>query len=519
MAKIVVRTQYYKGSRTKGTGKLLKYMATREGVEKLDTNAEHKPSTKQQDNLIYRAFRHYPEICMYPEFDSYVKNMTKANASELLFAIAERNADTVADLKTLMHYVAERPGVEKIGSHGLFSNTDDDIDLEKAAEEVASVKGIVFSDVISLRREDASRLGYDNAKAWKKCVRRNINEIAEAHKIAISELKWYAAFHNTKHHPHIHLMVYSTNGNGYITEKGYMKLKSAFANDIFRNEQYKLFKIQTDIREELKDKYDELLRKISSGNASGGVISKCFDLAYFLNEYKGRKQYAYLPKELKERVNDVLKILAEQPEIKELYSEWNRLNREKLAVYYNSENEPDIPLEDNNEFKVLKNKIINYCLEFDLYQGTNSPESAAATNRSIANDIAYMVGFFINTACSKRLDDLHSQLDKKEREKLLRKKRALGQKDGITQDTKKEKDESESQRAADNAVAVLDLGAIAVDAYEKAREKRQQQAKLIEESAPIQQNYNDNYYRNQYDEDDYDDDYDEDEDEGMSMTL
>ncbi|MBQ5995490.1 MAG: hypothetical protein IJL63_06520, partial [Clostridia bacterium] len=153
MAKIVVRTQYYKGNRTKGTGKLLKYMATREGVEKLDTNAEHKPSTKQQDDLIYRAFRQYPDICMYPEFDSYVKNMTKANASELLFAIAERNADTVADLKTLMHYVAERPGVEKLGSHGLFSDTDDDIDLEKAAEKVASVNGIVFSDVISLRRE------------------------------------------------------------------------------------------------------------------------------------------------------------------------------------------------------------------------------------------------------------------------------------------------------------------------------------------------------------------------------
>ena len=274
MAKIVVRTQYYKGKKVAGTGKLLKYMATREGVEKLDTNAEHKPSTKQQDDLIYRAFRHYPDICMYPEFDSYVKNMTKANASELLNAIVERNADTVADLKTLVHYVAERPGVEKLGSHGLFSDTDEDIDLEKAAEEVAAVNGIVFSDVISLRREDASRLGYDNADAWKNCVRRNINEIAEAHKIPVSELKWYAAFHNTAHHPHIHLMVYSTKGNGYITEKGYRKLKSAFANDIFRNEQYKLFKLQTDIREELKDKFDEMLYDVGRVSIDNNLLQQ-----------------------------------------------------------------------------------------------------------------------------------------------------------------------------------------------------------------------------------------------------
>ena len=507
MAKIVVRTQYYKGKKVAGTGKLLKYMATREGVEKLDTNAEHKPSTKQQDDLIYRAFRHYPEICMYPEFDSYVKNMTKANASELLNAIVERNADTVADLKTLVHYVAERPGVEKLGSHGLFSDTDEDIDLEKAAEEVAAVNGIVFSDVISLRREDASRLGYDNAAAWKNCVRRNINEIAEAHKIPVSELKWYAAFHNTAHHPHIHLMVYSTKGNGYITEKGYKKLKSAFANDIFRNEQYKLFKLQTDIREELKDKFDEMLYDIGRVNIDDNLLQQFLKLAEQLQQCSGKKQYGYLPKDIKKSVDDILKSLAEIPEISKLYSEWNRLNREKLSVYYDSSKNPDIPLEDNNEFKVLKNKIINYVLQMDMSQGENQT-ATDNTNKAIINDVAYMVGFFINTACSKRLDNLHSQLDEKEREKLLRKKRALGQKDGVTQDTKKEKDDNESQRAADNATVIIDLGAAAINAaYESAKAKREQQERLRQEAELQKQNYADDYYD------------DEDEDEGFTMTM
>ena len=507
MAKIVVRTQYYKGKKVAGTGKLLKYMATREGVEKLDTNAEHKPSTKQQDDLIYRAFRHYPDICMYPEFDSYVKNMTKANASELLNAIAERNADTVADLKTLMHYVAERPGVEKLGSHGLFSDTDDDIDLEEAAEEVAAVNGIVFADVVSLRREDASRLGYDNADAWKNCVRRNINEIAEAHKIPISELKWNAAFHNTKHHPHIHLMVYSTNGNGYITKKGYEKLKSAFANDIFRNEQYKLFKLQTDIREELKDKFDEMLYDIGRVSIDNNLLQQFLNLAEQLQQCSGKKQYGYLPKDVKKSVDNILKSLAETPEISKLYSEWNRLNREKLSVYYDSSKNPDIPLETNDEFKVLKNKIINYILQMDMNQGENQT-AIDNTNKAIINDIAYMVGFFINTACSKRLDDLHSQLDEKEREKLLRKKRALGQKGGVTQDTKKEKDESESQRAADNATVIFDLGAAAVSKlYESAKAKREQQERLRQEAELQKQNYADEYYD------------DEDEDEGFTMTM
>ncbi len=507
MAKIVVRTQYYKGKKVAGTSNLLKYIATREGVEKVDSNSDRSPSTKQQDDLVYRVIRHHPETTMFPEFNTYVENMTKANADEFLSAAM----DKAADLKTLVHYIGERPGVEKFGSHGLFSDTDDDIDLEKAAEEVAAVNGIVFSDVISLRREDASRLGYDNAEAWKNCVRRNVNEIAEAHKIPISEMKWYAAFHNTAHHPHIHLMVYSAKGSGYITEKGYKKLKSAFANDIFRNEQYKLFKLQTDIREELKDKYDALLQKLSAGNDKTMITAPCLDLAMCLSWYSGRKQYAYLPKELKEKVDFILKALAKyEPEISELYSEWNRLNREKLSVYYDSSNEPDIPLEENKEFQVLKNKIISYCLQFDLFNGTNPPEVAVQNNMSLAGEISFMVAFFINTANQRRLDTLHSYLDEKERKKLLRKKQAHGQKDGVEENTKREKDESESQRAADNLEAAVDISAAVITAAHEIAKAKNEQKEKVEEVRTV---FSENYYHNQHDEEGYYEE--EDEDEGM----
>ena len=144
----------------------------------------------------------------------------------------------------------------------MFSQTDDKIDLDKVAEEVANHKGIVWTHVVSLKREDAERLGYNNAKAWRELVRRNIYEIAEAHKIQPSDLRWYGAFHNTTHHPHMHLVVYSKSGRGYLTERGILKLKSAFGNDVFRNEQYKLFELQTELRDELRDEVKEYLKKL-----------------------------------------------------------------------------------------------------------------------------------------------------------------------------------------------------------------------------------------------------------------
>ena len=61
--------------------------------------------------------------------------------------------------------MAERPGVVKLGKHGLFSQTDDPIDLEKAAEDVTNHTGYVWTHVVSLHREDAERLGYNNADA------------------------------------------------------------------------------------------------------------------------------------------------------------------------------------------------------------------------------------------------------------------------------------------------------------------------------------------------------------------
>ncbi len=217
MPKLICTSRYIKNSKSKNAGNLVRYMGTREGVEKLYDGYDKKPAIKKQHNLICELIKAYPPAWNYPKFEKYKIERSKDAATECINAFIERNSEQIKDVKKLVSYMAERPGVEKIGSHGLFSQTDEKIDLEKVCDDIEKHDGIIWTYVISLTREDAERFGYNNANAWKELVRRNALQIAEAHKIPVSEMKWYAAFHNTTHHPHIHLVVYSENiKHGYL---------------------------------------------------------------------------------------------------------------------------------------------------------------------------------------------------------------------------------------------------------------------------------------------------------------
>ena len=233
MPKIICTSKYIKNPKSSKAGGYLRYIGTREGVEKLTNGYDHKPATKKQNNLICELLKAHPPIWNYLEFEKYINEQSKGAATELINRVIEQNAGQVKDVKKLVSYMAERPGVEKIGKHGLFSQTDDKIDLDKVCDEVENHEGIIWTHIISLTREDAERLGYNKATAWRELVRRNAMQIAEAHKIPISEMKWYAAFHNTGHHPHIHLMVYSENiKHGYLTKKE-LTLSTVYLQTIF----------------------------------------------------------------------------------------------------------------------------------------------------------------------------------------------------------------------------------------------------------------------------------------------
>ena len=231
-----------------------------------------------------------------------------------------------------------RPGVQKRGSHGLFNEKDKPIILDRVANEIANHKGNVWSHVVSLRREDAVRLGYDNSEVWRELVKRHVSDIAKAQRIPLCNLKWYAAFHDTTHHPHIHLLVYSTNPKqGFLTTKGIDQIRSAFANDIFHDNLQSIYQEQTISRDELKavskTEFENIVDNICQGNFDCPLLEELVRKLYSqLQNVKGKKVYGYLPPEVKETVNNIFSELAKDENIRQLYEKWCSLERLKCKT-------------------------------------------------------------------------------------------------------------------------------------------------------------------------------------------
>ena len=255
MSQIIVTSRYLKSGTETKRKNYTRYIATRETVEIREQNIidREAPATEKQQELLSDLLKDFPEAKKYLEYEDYKNNSTIENASELISMIIERNADVIGNRQNFVGYMAMRPGVEKRGSHGLFNDKDEPIILNQAADKIANHPGNVWSHVVSLRREDAIRLGYDNSERWRELVMRHIADIAEQTKIPLCNLKWYAAFHDTTHHPHIHLLVYSKNPKqGFLTKQGIDKIRSVFANDIFHDDLQSIYMEQTIRRDELK---------------------------------------------------------------------------------------------------------------------------------------------------------------------------------------------------------------------------------------------------------------------------
>ena len=297
-------------------------------------------------------------------------NPTVENASELISTIIERNADVIGNRQNFVGYMAMRPGVQKRGSHGLFNEKDEPIILDRVANEIANHKGNVWSHVISLRREDAIRLGYDNSEAWRQLVMRHISDIAKNQKISLCNLKWYAAFHDTTHHPHIHLLVYSENTKeGFLTNEGINKIRSAFANDIFKDDLQSIYQEQTLSRDELKavskTEFKSIVRKVQQGGFENPQLENLIRKLYSqLQNVKGKKVYGYLPPDVKETVNSIFSELAKDNNIRQLYEKWCSLESLKYKSYTQKEKELP-PLVDNKVFQPVRNMIIRTVLDMN----------------------------------------------------------------------------------------------------------------------------------------------------------
>lgn len=395
MSQLIVTSRYLKSGNQKNKTKrrnYTKYIATRETVEIrsqkfVDRNAN---ATKNQKQLINDLINDFPESKRYLEYEDYEREPTIENAGELISTIVERNADVVGNRQNFVGYMAMRPGVEKRGPHGLFNEKDEPIILNQAANEIAEHKGNVWSHVVSLRREDAVRLGYDNSDAWRELVKRHISDIAKAQNIPLCNLKWYAAYHDTTHHPHIHLLVYSTNPKqGFLTKAGIDKIRSAFANDIFHDDLQSIYQEQTVSRDELKavskNEFESIVNRIASNDHTDPQLGELIRKLYIqLQNVKGKKVYGYLPKEIKETVNKIFSELAKDENIRQLYDKWCSLERLKCKTY--TQKEKELPsLTDNKVFQPVRNMIIRTVLNMKPFDVNTEIEGSEPNDEYIDN--------------------------------------------------------------------------------------------------------------------------------------
>lgn len=219
MAKLITKFKYLKPAARQSVGGYAKYIATREGVEKVDDTFKTDPSTEKQKKLIERILRDFPDSNSMLEYEDYLKEPTLGNASEFITRALEDNANEALNTKTYADYIATRPRAERFGSHGLFTDDGVRVKLEDVSRELNEYEGNVWTVIISLRREDAERLGFNSGERWRDMLRTQTETIAKNFKIPVEDLKWYAAFHNESHHPHVHLISKRPRNQNIVQKK------------------------------------------------------------------------------------------------------------------------------------------------------------------------------------------------------------------------------------------------------------------------------------------------------------
>ena len=392
MPRLILKSPYLKPGRKKSPGGYLKYIATREGVEMAEDTSRHLPATAEQKKQIEKLLKKYPDSNDCHEYQDYAEKPTRGNADMFIGSILELYGDAPRR-DIYLKYISERPGVEKAGTNGLFTDEGVPIVLSQVQEEMNNHPGNIWTHIISLRREDAERLGYNNPAAWMHLLRSQRNMIAQQMKIAPENFRWYAAFHNAGHHPHVHMMAYSIDPNEpYLTEKGIENIKSGLAKEIFQQDLLQIYQKQTDFRDKLrhesKEQVERIVAEINAGNFSDPVLEQMLlQLSKKLFQSKGRKQYGYLKPEVKKIVDEIVSHISEEEHIRELYGHWYDLREDVLRTY--TDTFPDrIPLEQNKEFKSIRNAVVQYALQIQL-----SPEDAHRFDPTLSEPVQPPVDF------------------------------------------------------------------------------------------------------------------------------
>lgn len=406
MAKIIFISPYLKGGQDRGRLRhRTNYIATREGVELLKSEHGSEPATKKQREYISRLVKSFPQSVELAEYEDYQTSPSKDSAAEFIDQVWEKFVTAMDQRENFLDYVSHRPGVRSDGDHGLWDRDGKVPNLKKAVDEVANHPGIVWTPVVSLRREDAERLGYTDVDNWRALVNSCAQEIAEGYKIPLEHLRWYAALHEKERHIHIHMMVFSSDPKeGYLTKQGIRDIKSAFASRVFEQDLLQVYERKTEYRGDLQRSAQERMEKLVSdlkhgtpqNEKLGHLIS---ELSRRLRSTKGKKVYGYLPPQVKRIVDEIVDELARDPRVAAAYSLWQDMQEEVVRTYTDDLPERK-PLSQQKEFKPVRNMVIREALRlsetdniFDDEGMDDEPEPVPAEDvssmRSTDNHLVY----------------------------------------------------------------------------------------------------------------------------------
>lgn len=372
MARLVVKSSFMSAASPGGFTHLLNYVgyiATREGVELNDDvkaqrpeeghapgwkPPEDLPPTEKQERMIRQLLEDFPDSAGSLEYEDYKNTPSMATASEFIGRTTEDNFGSEHWREDYVYYLATRPGAERNGEHGLWGATDEPLDLDEVAYRVANHDGNVWTHIISLRREDAVKTGMEDAQSWRELVRSQAGTVAQAMGIPAADLRWYAAYHNESHHPHIHMVAYSVGAEPFLGKKGLQEIKSGLAGEIFREELMETYQEQTQYRDDLTSQWRSML---DAGDGLPQVEAQLQKLAAYLSGYTGRAVFGYLPKAQRELVDQIVDKLGQSQRIQELYTQWYE-KRDAITGIYKGKPEQRLPLSQNKAFKPLKNAVI-----------------------------------------------------------------------------------------------------------------------------------------------------------------
>ena len=310
-ARIIFKAHYLSGKKAGHIENYIEYMGTRPGVEIFDDDGS--PATEKQKQLIEQLLEDCgKDMTESFEYEDYLANPTKANASAAITACLDGLYGDTATKENYIDYIANRPRVEKLGKHGLFSQTDAPIDLEQTASQVAHQGNNVWTNIISLSRADAEKTGFDNAATWRDLLRGKVETIARNYKIP--------------------------------------------------QDFSEIYEKQTQLRTNIKDESTQLMDQLARGLAAEGyedkeLLEQIVNLKARLDTLPGKKQYGYLPKDAKALVDDIADRIAGYENIAKRYELWYEQKEEIMKIYKSALPER-LPLSENREFTSVKNMII-----------------------------------------------------------------------------------------------------------------------------------------------------------------